>query len=152
MRFYFSLLALGLAACEETAAPVPPIDVTQLRVQVTALASSYRPLDLAIARITNLSSATVYENLCAGQIEGFGFVPGQWNGSYGTGRACFSQSNRIPGLNFRPIPPGTSVDDTLHINGQAYAGLWRFQFDIHDAEGDLLPLEYRVSQPFEVHR
>lgn len=150
MRFHLSLLAFGLAACEEPAAPVPPVDETQLRVQVTALASSYRPLDPAIARITNLSAATVYENMCAGQIEGFGFVPGQWNGSYGTGRACLSHSNHIPGPNYRPIAPGASVEDTLHINGQSYAGLWRFQFYIHDAEGDLLPLEQRVSEPFEV--
>ena len=152
MRFHPFLFALGLTACNEPAALTPPVDETQLKVEVTALASSYRPLDPATARITNHSAVTVYENMCAGQIEGFGFVPGEWNGSYGTGRACFAQSNRIPGENFRPIQPGASVEDTLHINVQAYAGLWRFQFNIHDAEGDLLPLEQRVSQPFQVLR
>jgi hypothetical protein len=93
----------------------------------------------------------VYENLCAGQIEGFGFVPGQWNGSYGTAKVC-AYSSHVPGSGLRPIAPGASVEDTLHINGQTYAGLWRFQFDIRDADGDQLPLEQRVSEPFEVVR
>ena len=151
MRFHLPLFVLGLASCKEATVPVPQVDETQLRVQVTASASSYRPLDPAIARITNLSSVTVYENLCAGQIEGFGFVPGEWNGSYGSGRACI-YSGHIPGPGFRPIAPGSSVEDTLHINGEAYAGRWRFQFDIYDSDGDLLPLEQRVSEPFEVVR
>ncbi len=156
MRFPLTLLAfilvVGLAACADPAASVPPIDETQLRVQVTASSTSYRPLDPATARITNHSAVTVYENLCAGQIEGFGFVPGEWNGSYGTGRACLAPGGPTSGPNYRPIGPGSTVEDTLHINGEAYAGLWRFQFDIRDGEGDVLPLEQRVSEPFEVLR
>jgi hypothetical protein len=151
MRFHSPLLILGLASCKEVSAPVPQVDETQLRVRVTASASTYRPLDPARARITNLSSVTVYENVCAGQIEGFGFVPGEWNGSYGSGRACV-YSSRIPGRGFRAIAAGASVEDTLHINGEAYTGLWRFHFDIYDADGDLLPLEQRVSAPFEIVR
>jgi hypothetical protein len=134
------------------AAPSPPIDESRLAVRVEALAPSYRPLDPAVARITNQSPVTVYENLCGGLLEGYGYVPGEWNGSYGTARVCYESSDRIPGPNFRPISPGSSVDITLPINDSAYAGQWRFNVDLRDAEGDVLPLAQRASEPFEVIR
>lgn len=42
--------------------------------------------------------------------------------------------------------------DTFYVNSLAYAGRWRFNFDLQDRDGDLLPLEQRVSQPFTVIR
>jgi hypothetical protein len=140
MRLGLQLVAVTLLGCREADAPVPPVDETQLKAQITALAASYRPLDPAVARITNLSPVTIYEHRCAGKIVGFG----EWGG------ACWSLSDRIPGPNYRPIPSGSSVEDTLYINALASAGQWRFQFDLRDAEGDLLPLAERVSPPFVV--
>jgi hypothetical protein len=152
MRLDRIVIALALLGCGEPVTPAAPVDETQLRAHVTSLAASYHPHDPAIARITNLSEVTIYENLCAGEIEGFGYVPGEWNASFGTSRFCYDYDPRIPGPNYRAIPPGASVLDTLSINGQAYAGQWRFQFDLRDADGDLLPLDQRVSAPFLVVR
>jgi hypothetical protein len=152
MRLDRLVIALVLFGCSEPAAPAAPVDETHLRARVTSLAASYHPHDPAIARITNQSEVTIYENLCAGQIEGFGYVPGEWNGSFGTARVCYDYDDRILGPNYRAISPGASVEDTLSINGEAYAGQWRFQFDLRDSEADLLPLDQRVSAPFLVAR
>jgi hypothetical protein len=129
---------------------LPPIDEASLRVEVAALVEIARPMDLVVARITNLSAEVVYENLCDGGIEGLQF--GAWNGSYGVNRACPYAAGQDSWSGLRPIDPGMSVLDTFFVNHQAYAGQWRFKFDLQDRDGDLLPLDQRVSQPFTVIR
>jgi hypothetical protein len=83
MRLDRMVIALALWGCREPVATAAPVDETQLQAHVTSLAASYYPHDPAIARITNQSEVTIYENLCAGEIEGFGYVPGEWNASFG---------------------------------------------------------------------
>ena len=153
MRRTWMFLPSIVAACggSDPAAPLPPVDEAALEVEVVALAQAVHPLDPVVARIINHSTEVVYENLCAGQLEGYGFVPGEWNGSYGFGRACFAGAD-MGTAGLRPIGPGASVLDTFYVNSLAYAGSWRFNFDLQDRDGDLLPLERRVSQPFLVTR
>ncbi len=149
----FALSLLASCGGDETVPldpALPPVDETSLRVEVAALVEIARPNDPVVARITNLSAEVVYENLCDGGIEGFGFVPGEWNASYGVGRVCLLAGGQHGGL--RAISPGESVLDTFSVNSQAYAGSWRFYFDLQDRDGDLLPLDQRVSEPFTVIR
>ena len=152
--YLVSILITLLASCggDETV-PLdpaqPPVDEMSLRVEVAALVEIARPNDPVVARITNLSAEVVYENLCDGGIEGFGFVPGEWNASYGVGRAGMLAAGHGA---LRAISPGESVLDTFSVNSQAYAGSWRFYFDLQDRDGDLLPLDQRVSEPFTVIR
>jgi hypothetical protein len=153
MHWTLIVIPFLVAACStEAAAPMPPVDEASLQVEVIALAQVAHPNDPVVARISNGSSEVLYENLCGGQLEGFGFVPGEWNGSYGYGRVCMYDSRENGTSGLRPIQPGASVLDTFYVNDQAYAGSWRFNFDLQDRDGDLLPLERRVSQPFEVVR
>src|ERR671910_645891 len=87
-----TLLAVpALASCGTSDPAVldpqlPPVDEASLRVEVAALVEVVRPRDLVFARITNLSTEVVYENLCDGGIEGL--RNGGWDGSYGVARAC----------------------------------------------------------------
>jgi hypothetical protein len=153
MRLALIIIPFLVAACgTEAAAPLPPVDERSLQVEVVALTQVAHPNDPVMARISNRSSEVVYENLCDGGLEGFGFIPGKWNGSYGFGRACIYdlREERTPSL--RPIQPGASVLDTFYVNAQSYAGSWRFNFDLQDRDSDLLPLERRVSQSFAVVR
>jgi hypothetical protein len=158
MRWSYMLIPALLVGCSSNEteplnpALPPPVDEASLHVEVTALVKTARPRDAVIARITNHSAEVVYENLCAGWLEGFGYVPGEWNGSFGYGRACAytGGEERAPGL--RPIDPGKSVVDTFFVNDMAYAGQWRFNFDLRDRDGDLLPMDRRVSQAFTVIR
>lgn len=153
MRWTLIIIPFLVVGCgTEPAAPLPPVDETLLPIEVVALAQVAHPNDPVVARISNGSNEVVYENLCGGQLEGFGFIPGEWNGSYGFARVCLYDRGEhgTPGL--RGIQPGASVLDTFYVNDQSYAGSWRFNFDLEDRDGDLLPLEHRVSQPFEVVR
>ena len=157
IRLTLLAAAVALCACNpaEVVEPATPfdtavtVDEATLDVSVEALATVVHPLDPVVARISNNSGVTIYESLCGGQIEGWGYVPGKWNGSYGSGRGCDLESLTLK-RNYRAIQPGATVLDTFYINSRAYAGQWRFNFVLQDPNGDLLPLEKRVSQAFTV--
>jgi hypothetical protein len=156
MRWKWLFIPAVLASCggNEPAPLDPalqPVDESALHVEVVALVKVARPLDEVVARITNHSAEVVYESLCDGGLEGFGYVPGQWNLSFGVARAC-PLGGSYPTGSLRSIESGASVLETFHVNSQSYAGSWRFYFHLQDREGDLLPLQQRVSQPFTVIR
>ena len=147
LRFASLSLILGqlLGACQS------PADPSRLDVEIRTAQAVYRPLDLAVARIANHSGVIVFRDLCSGQIEGRRSAADEWNGSYGSGRACALPAGvRYPEP--QRIAPGESVSDTLPINADAYAGEWRFQYILYDEDGDLLPLEKRNSNVFRVLR
>jgi hypothetical protein len=140
-------LILGslLGACRS------PLDPSRLDVEIRTAQAVYRPLDLAVARITNRSGVTIFRDLCSGQIEGRRSPADDWNGSYGSGRACAL----LAGVRYpepQRIAPGETVSDTLPINADAYTGEWRFQYFLYDEAGQLLPLEQRISNVFRVLR
>jgi len=147
IRFASLCLILGplLGACGS------PVDPSRLDVEIRTAQDVYRPLDLAVARITNQSGVTVLRDLCSGQIEGRRSPADDWNGSYGSGRACALPAGiRYPEP--QRIAPAESVSDTLPINADAYTGEWRFQYFLYDEDGHLLPLEKRISNVFRVLR
>lgn len=151
MRYPLGLCLAGLVGCAASTEVVPPINEAALDVQVLADAARYRPLDAVVVRVHNRSDETVYENRCDGSLEGFGFIPGQWNGSYGSARVCLFDAGQAPtGPGFLAIAPGASVVDTFFVNSQAYAGQWRVRLDLRDADNDPLPLARRVSAAFTV--
>jgi hypothetical protein len=128
-----------------------PVDQDKLDIEIRTLQAVYQPLDLAVAHITNHSGAPVFRDLCSGHIEGRRAPDDEWNGSFGSGRACALPAG-IPPPAPQRIEPGETVSDTLPINGNSYAGEWRFQYYLRDADGDLLPLDERISNVFRVVR
>lgn len=146
------LIILALTGCADPIAPGDgAIDESRLDVRVRADRSRYEPLDPVIVRITNESDVAIFENLCAGELEGYGFVPGEWNASYGAARICLDDPGVPPeGWGFRRIMPGGSAVDTFFVNSEAYEGKWRVQLDLRDAENDSLPLSLRITQTFRV--
>jgi len=135
MRRTWMFLPSIVAACggSDSAAPLPPVDEAALEVEVVALAQTVHPLDPVVARITNRSTEVVYENLCGGALEGYGYVPGEWNGSYGYGRACplgcaLSGRARVCSIHFgltaRRMPaPGASTSTFVTATRTSYR--WR---------------------------
>ena len=159
MRWTLLALVVAVTSCGAsestgpfTPLPLPPIDEAALDVRVVALVRVAHPLDPVVARISNRSAEVVYENLCGGELEGFGYVPGEWNASYGFARACLAGGGPPKAPYLRPIEPGSSVVDTFYVNDLAYFGSWRFNFDLQDGDGDLLPRARRISEPFQVSR
>ena len=148
------IITLLLIACGDPDAPGEgAIDEAGIAVRVEADRGRYRPLDPVVVRITNQSDHTVFENLCAGELEGYGFVPGEWNGSYGEARVCYVDPGVPPdGWGYRSIPPASSVVDTFFVNSQAYEGQWRVRLDLRDIENDSLPLNRQMTPAFRVDR
>ncbi len=146
----FTLPMLLLASCGGILTGVDTVD-SMPQVEIRTLESVYRPLELAVAVIHNAGAEPIFRDPCAGKIEGRRTASAPWNGSYGSGRACaLTGGQEYP----KPVQigPGESMSDTLHINSLAYEGEWRFQFQLFDARGKLLPLEQRVSNIFQVVR
>lgn len=141
---------LLLAGCGGIFTGVDTVD-SMPQVEIRTLKSVYRPLELAVAVIHNAGAEPIFRDPCAGHIEGRRTPNDPWNGSYGSGRACALTGGQEYPKPVR-IGPGESMSDTLHINSLAYEGEWRFQFQLFDARGKLLPLEQRVSNVFQVVR
>src|SRR5215207_297373 len=90
------LSALGCATAPEDASP--PVTV---RTQHTA----YRPVELVVITTTNPTGATVYDDHCGGEVQGYEFLK-RWNASYGVAGGC----RDIDATDWRSrsvaIPPG----------------------------------------------
>lgn len=145
------IIAAVLPACDSAPTARNEVDESRLDIEIRTLQEAYRPLDLAVARITNRSDVPVFRDLCSGQIEGRRTAADEWNGSYGSGRACAVPAGR-PYPESQRVAAGETVTDTLPINSEAYEGEWRFQYFLYDDDGDLLPLEARISNVFRVVR
>jgi hypothetical protein len=147
VRVAYVVIILGslVGACRS------PFDEAAFHVQIRTLQATYRPLDNAVAQITNHSDAPIFRDLCSGQIEGRRTPDDPWNGSHGSGRACIVLPGTPPRQPQR-IGPGETVLDALPINANAYAGEWRFQYFLYSPDGHLLSLSDRISNLFRVVR
>lgn len=144
-RAFALALALAFLGCRDAAGPEVADGTVGIRTERTA----YRPLDPVYVRTTNRTARTVYDDHCAGGLEGFEFLH-EWNGSYGFGRACLWPEPDAWRTHSVAIPPGATHVDTLYVNGQAYSGTWRVALSLRDGAGDALPAAQRVSNTFRV--
>ncbi|MGH7700041.1 MAG: hypothetical protein ACREMJ_05930 [Gemmatimonadales bacterium] len=125
------------------------VDESQLEIDIRTNEGIYRPLEMAVARVTNNSDQPVFwHGACSGHLERRPRPEADWQ--WATGHAC------ILILGFDPSPlrisPGETVSDSLKVRSprDAYSGEWRFRYVIEDADGDVLPLPQRISNVFVV--
>ena len=132
---------LGLLACVDGLSPSPPMSIWTDRAE-------YVRGGVIEVSTTNLSSEVVFDDHCAGAVEGFDLF-GAWNGSFGTGRACLERSDdwRTHSV---AIPPGATHMDTFQVSMSAYAGTWRVRLLLRSGTGSPLPEIATASNTFRV--
>jgi len=139
---------LALLGCADSTGPGSLVGPA---VTVRTERAEYRPLELVAVTTTNSSSRTIWDDHCGGGMQGLEHT-GDWNGSYGSGRACMDIGPGPADWRMRsvPIPPGGTHVDALPVSGQAYAGTWRVALTLRDDAGRLLPIQRRASNTFRV--
>jgi hypothetical protein len=122
---------------------------SHLEIDIRTSEDIYRPLEMAVASVTNNSDHPVFwHGVCSGHLERRPRPEADW--LWATGHACIS----ILGFDSSPlrIGPGETVSDSLRVHSprDAYSGEWRFRYVIEDPDGDVLPLPQRISNVFVV--
>lgn len=153
----FPLLAVGLAACSDSTAPVelPGLSITApTTVHFTEQAGGYRQINVPV-RITNGTSGTLDVMSCSESVERFTLASWQlvW------APVCLA----IIDLGSSPIEPGTTRTMTLTVadTPSQYEGfrftdaekVYRARFTlvlVDGGRGTTLPVEVSVSNPFQV--
>lgn len=136
-------LAIGaaalLGACRDGSPPEGQLTIRTDR-------DRYRAGEQVVVEVHNRTGAAVWDHGCR-VVEGYRPAFG-WNASLGTMLDCESIGVADPPP--RRMVPGAVVRMALPTNRCAYAGTWRVRLSLGDAEGRLLPLERRVSEPFTI--
>ena len=146
-RLMYSVALVALSACGEVARPV---DVPLSSLQVRTDRTEYRPLELIFVTTTNQTARPIYDDHCAGAVQG-SQSPRQWSASYGTVRGgCYWPEESRWREYSVVIPPGAVHVDTFHVNSLAYAGTWRVELRLRDDAGKVLSESQRISNTFRV--
>jgi hypothetical protein len=85
-------------------------------VTVTTDRDHYTLLDPVLVTIANRTSESVYQELCEGALEGYGYEPGRWTSSYGEVHSCANPAGvaiRAAGSSLQAAPSSTPSSSML---------------------------------------
>jgi hypothetical protein len=143
-----ALLAIAITPAQVAMACRTQLHADQ-RVHVITAQENYQPKERVVVRIENGRPEPIVNDKCGGELVGLHPDLG-WNATLGEVRFCLAgpeAERRPPG---RVIAPGATASDTFFVSSCAYSGRWRIELALRDLEGELLPLEERVSNHFQV--
>ena len=120
-------------------------------IQVCIEKSTYAPGELVPLTVSNGLPRKVFEDLCAGGIEGRRSPEEEWSGSFGMARGCLlSMGTEDTTGSMRPLPVGALSFDTFSVNPLAYDGEWRAWIRVLEKSGEVLRQTPFVSPVFLV--
>lgn len=120
-------------------------------IEICTPRSAYRPGAAIPFSILNRGSATVFQDMCSGQVVGRTSPDHEFVVTSGARRSCGDDPPlEVILANMRELPPGGALDDAFTITTFAFQGEWRLELWFLDAEGRRISEEPFTSALFDV--